>query len=154
MKSPEFAAALERMNRMTHEEKTYAEQVINLWDHNRGKYRIDQEVMGQMLDFHVSHLWETTAAGRDIPPLRGQRGAAQLSPRSPFSLHRSIPTIAEGIDLGLTPRTMDIVTLNKLNDADTARAVMAKGMRERSGTDYAISVTMNLANAGPSPSAR
>jgi len=130
MKSPEFAAALERMNRMTHEEKTYAEQVINLWDHNRGKYRIDQEVMGQMLDFHVSHLWETTAAGRDIPPLRGQRGAAQLSPRSPFSLHRSIPTIAEGIDLGLTPRTMDIVTLNKLNDADTARAVMAKGMRD------------------------
>ncbi len=132
---PEIKPIVDRMNRLTEGEKQYAEQVINAWDQRRAQFRMDNEIMSQALDFHVSHVWQRTPGGLEVSPLRGQFGASQLSPSSRFSRERTLPTFASGLAKGLKPVTLDIVAINKLNDLDTARAVMAKGIREALKTD-------------------
>ncbi len=125
---PDFQRYVDRMHALTDAEKAYAEQVLIPYDRLRGQYRIDHEIMSQVIDFHVSHLWEVPEqkAGAAAPVSLG----ARLSPSSRFSRQRTIPTFVDGIAAGLRPRTLDIVAINQMNDLDTARAVMASGIRE------------------------
>jgi hypothetical protein len=55
-------------------------------------------------DNYVSHIWDlTTPKFREI--------ASNLSKRNPFLLERKIPTLQEGIEMGLKPKTTDIARL-------------------------------------------
>lgn len=66
-------------------------------------------VLKSAMDNYVTHLWEFGGQTRSaLEEIFGRRGGQNLSPESKYALRRSVPTIAEGKNLGLKPVTEDL----------------------------------------------
>jgi hypothetical protein len=79
------------------------------------------------VDNYVTHLWDTgilnkTKQAKSIP----------FTKKNPFLQKRSVPTLAEGIQSGLTPRTLNIAEMLRVYDAYKIKTAfnskMAKGL--------------------------
>ena len=84
---------------------------------------MDEDVQQGLLNYHVPHLWEKTAKGREIIPA-GVGGGMRATSR--FAKGRTIDTFVKGIAQGFKPRSLDIADLNTIEDLDTAHVLMSR----------------------------
>lgn len=127
VKDPRLAPYVERFNRMTPDERQMAE-TIRQGDNARATHLIMNDVMETARDWHASHIYEPRdkTAGQRL----GQVGG-KLNPRYGAARQQTYKTIMRATsEGGLKIRSLDIIALNKLNDLDAARAIMAKNIRE------------------------
>lgn len=87
----------------------------------------DEGVLDAFLDDYVPHLWSrgTKSKSEVMKAFTGRQGK-NMSPRSPHAQIRSITTLKEGMDAGLTPKTIDIAEIAKLYGDSINRAVRNK----------------------------
>lgn len=89
------------------------------------KSGLDSGVLKNSLANYVTHLWGKDAKTQGILAgmLDPRAGGPSMSPESRFAMKRSIPTIAEGKRLGMTPMTEDISSIMGIYGNSIARSI-------------------------------
>ena len=81
---------------------------------------------------YVTQVW-------DIPKHKVRSTVSSFQTHNPFTKKRTIPTLEEGIKLGLTPKTLDIAKLLRIYDSAKINSAFnfkfAKELSELTGTD-------------------
>lgn len=89
------------------------------------KSGLDSGVLKNSLANYVTHLWGKDAKTQGILAgmLDPRAGGPSMSPESRFAMKRSIPTIAEGKRLGMTPMTEDISSIMGIYGNSISRSI-------------------------------
>lgn len=89
----------------------------------------DEGVISGVLDDYVPHLWESSGAAKSkILEALEIGGYGSRSSKTIHAKQRTIPTLKEGIDAGLKPRTLDIADISKIYGDAIIKAIANKKM--------------------------
>ncbi len=140
------------LRRLSPEAKRIAREIAYQWELNRQEANKLFEEAGSGLEFlkfqenYVAHMWQ-------VPRRKALAFLGRWRKNTPHSKKRSIPTYAEGIEAGLTPKTLDAVFLYEMSAENNFTAAVTrqfakdlKGMQTATGTP---ATAPSLAKSGP-----